>query len=256
MWALAPEGGLHMDFEANHEVRMRKIAALLLENRTGTENWGEIINYPDKPCPKKVANKFFLCCLLDYQIKWQRAWENGERLIMNVLHDPDDIWAAITSFSEEFWRSKFAEYKLHRYPNAHYRLWRIGGDICKRYDGDASKIWQSQESTEVLCRLSELGAGEQISRMIVGALRDCRQIKGSGDVKADVHICRVIGRMFSGKETNKDAAVERARQLNPIDPWQLDSPLWAVGNLYCHANQPDCLKCNLAPVCVYALEHS
>ena len=52
-----------------------------------------------------------------------------------------------------------------------------------------------------LVHLWALGAGDQISRMIAGALRDCGQIKGgSGDVKADLHLRRVLGRAVYGEE--------------------------------------------------------
>ena len=244
-----------IDFEANRDERMQKVAALLLKNRTGTEDWGEISKFAEKPCPKRVANKFLLCCLLDYQMKWAVTWRNGCRLVTDILRDPEDVWAAITSVSQEEWKSKFGEYKLHRFPNAHNRLWRIGAEISDRYDGDASKIWQGRDSAEVLFRLLDLRAGPQISRMIVGALHDCRQIKGTGDVKADVHVCRVLGRTFSGRPTNEAAAIEQARQLNPPDPWQLDWPLWNIGNSLCRPTSPNCPKCYLASHCTYAHEH-
>jgi hypothetical protein len=244
-----------MDIESNRNERMQKVSALLLENRSGNEDWGEISKFAEKPCPKRVANKFLLCCLLDYQMKSAVTWRNCCHLVTDILRDPEDVWAAITSVSQEEWKSKFAEYKLHRFPNAHNRLWRISVEILSRYDGDASKIWQGTDSAGVLFRLLDLRAGPQISRMIVGALLDCRQIKGSGDVKADVHVCRVLGRTFSGGPTNEDAAIEQARQLYPADPWKLDWPLWNVGNLFCHATEPDCPKCYLAPHCIYAHEH-
>ncbi len=244
-----------MDFQANHDERISRVAALLLENRSGKEDWGEISKLAGKPCPKKVANKFLVCCLLDYQMKWEVTWRNGCRLVVDILRDPDDVWLAITSVPQDEWRSKFKEYHLHRFPNAHNRLWRIGREISDRYDGDANKIWQDRESAEALFRLLDLGAGEQISRMIVGALHDCGQIQGTGDVKADVHVCRVLGRIFSGRPTNGAAAIEQARQLNPSDPWQLDWPLWNIGNALCRPKSPNCLKCYLAPHCTYAHGH-
>ena len=151
---------------------------------------------------------------------------------------------------------KFKEYHLHRFPNAHNRLWRIGRQIRNRYDGDAMQIWQSKGSGEVLERLLALNAGEQLSRMIVGALLDCRQIKGSGDVKADLHVCRALGRVVYGEPTNPAAAVELARQLNPSDPWKIDGPLWQVGKSFCRPDTPRCPKCYLTPHCSYSLEHS
>ena len=138
----------------------------------------------------------------------------------------------------------------------HNRLWRIGRRICDEYDGDARRIWEGKESPAVLETLWGLGAGEQVSRMVVGALRDCGQIKGASDVKADVYVCRVLGRAVLGEPTDPATAAELARQLHPADPWQLDWPLWNVGNSQCHATNPACSQCYLAPYCAYALPHS
>lgn len=239
--------------ERDHSERMQQIAGLLLANRNGTEEWGEISRLDGKPCSKRIANKFLACCLLDYQMDSNVAWRNGCRLVEDTLGDPDDVWRAITSVPEPEWLSRWSEYKLHRFPAGHNRLWRIGKVICDRYDGDARRIWEGKDSAQVVERLLALGAGDQISRMIVGALRDCGQVQGTSDVKADVYVCRVLGRAVIGKPTDPDTAAGLARQLHPADPWQLDWPLWNVGKSCCEATHPNCLRCYLAPHCAYAL---
>ena len=107
---------------------------------------------------------------------------------------------------------------------------------------------------DVIKRLWSVGAGEQISRMVVGALRDCGQLSGASDVKADVYVCRVLGRAVCGEQTTPEIALQLARRLYPSDPWQLDGPVWNVGKNHCHANNPDCSPCYLAPHCAYALK--
>jgi endonuclease III len=93
--------------------------------------------------------------------------------------------------------------------------------------------------------------------MIVGALRDCGQIKSTtSDVKGDVYVCRVLGRAVLGEMTDPETAVNLARQLHPADPWQLDAQLWYVGRSYCRATNPNCSHCYLAPHCAYALWRS
>jgi len=89
-----------MTTTTSSEEKLLQVTDLLQKNWVGTEDWGEISKYSGQLCPKKVANKFLLCCLLDYQIKWQRAWENGVRLVQ-TLGDPDDIWTTITSQTEQ-----------------------------------------------------------------------------------------------------------------------------------------------------------
>ena len=237
----------------NSDQRLEQITCLLLANRNGNEDWGEISHLDGKPCSKKHANKFLICCLLDYQIDSNLAWGNGYRLVEDILDDPEDVWKAITSFPESEWASRWREYSLHRFPAGHNRLWRIGKVICDKFSGDARHIWEGQESSEVVERLLQIGAGEQISRMIVGALRDCGQVHGASDVKADVYVCRVLGRAVLGNTTDTTTAAKLARQLHPADPWQIDWSLWNVGKAFCAASQPTCTQCYLSAHCAFAL---
>lgn len=217
-------------------------------------DWGELSQLGDSPCSKKLANKFLLCCLLDYQMRSDLAWSNGERLVDQILNDPDDIWKAITSIPEGEWKAKRAVYRLHRFPAAHDRLWNIARQICSYYGGDARRIWENKEPQASLEALQDLGTGEQISRMVVGALRDCGQIKtqGSSDVKADVYVCRVLGRVVCAKAVEPETAVRLAKQIHPADPWQLDAALWQVGNSVCKLKNPLCSECYLATHCAYS----
>jgi endonuclease III len=185
------------------------------------------------------------------------AWRNGHRLIEDILGNPDDVWRAITSVSDSEWKSKRDEYKLHRFPAGHNRLWRIGKRICDEYEGDARRIWKGKDPPAALEMLWGLGAGDQISRMVVGALRDCGQLTGAtSDVKGDVYVCRVLGRAVLGETTDPETAVRLARRLHPDDPWQLDAQLWYIGKSCCHAGDPNCSQCYLAPHCAYALRRS
>lgn len=229
--------------------QQRQIARLLLAERAEKPDFGDKGEWS-----KKAANMFLLCCLLDYQMHADIAWKNGERLVEEILGNPDDIWRTIKSVSESEWRSKKKEYGLHRFPAAHNRLWPIASRLCNEYDGDARSIWKDKAPAEVLGLLWDLGAGDQISRMIVGALRDCGQIRGEkSDVKADVHVRRVLGRALRGEPVDPETALQLARRLHPTDPWQLDGQLWYIGNHYCKTN-PDCSRCYLAPACRYALD--
>lgn len=232
---------------------LAQIAALLLDNRAGRGDWGL-----GSECSKGVANTFLICCLLDYQWDADVAWKKGEHLVKD-LGDPEKVWETISSFSREAWDSKYEEYgKPHRFRRGYSRLWGIANNICARYDGDARNIWLGKTAFDALVHLWALGAGDQISRMIVGGLRDCGQIRGgSGDVKADVHVRRVLGRAAEGEEisaADPEKAVRLARQLNP-DPWQLDWPLWSVGKSYCRPTTPDWPNCYLRPHCVYYRQH-
>lgn len=236
---------------------LQQIADLLLNNRVGSTDWGEISHLEGKGCSKKIANKFLICCLLDLQSNADVAWKKGEELVdkLGKFGDPEDVWVTISSFSKETWDAKYEEFgRPQRYRWAYRRLWRIANDMCAWHDGDARNIWSGRSPFDALVHLWALGAGDQISRMIVGALRDCGQIIGhSGDVKADLHVRRVLGRAVYGQEVSAGDAtkiIELARKLN-ADSWQLDWPLWNVGKSYCRPTGPKCQSCYLRPHCVY-----
>ena len=89
---------------------------------------------------------------------------------------------------------------LHpRFPSrGHERVGRIARDIVDLFDGDARKIWKSRSPLVVLKLLLCMRVGTKISWMIVGALHDAGQIDGAGDLAPDIHIRRVLGRVFTG----------------------------------------------------------
>jgi endonuclease III len=101
--------------------------------------------------------------------------------------------------------------------------------------------------------VSSIGAGEQITRMIVGALIDTHQINGIGDVKADIHVCRVLGRALTGHNLSPGHATEITRCMYPQNPWFLDRSLFLLGqqSKICAAGIPKCDMCYLRPVCEY-----
>ena len=202
---------------------------------------------------KVRANKFMLGAILDYQIKADTAWENARRLAEDVLGEPKNLWVAITNIDENYWYSDvaFSHYRLHRYPDAHRRVWRIGKQIVDRYKGDARLIWRDRTPSIVLKRLRQIQVGEQISRMIVGALIDTEQIVGQGDLKADLHVRRVLGRVFRGKEFSAKEAHQIADSMVPGDSWKLDDPLYWIGKKKCKRSSPLCDGCDLNGVCMF-----
>jgi hypothetical protein len=119
----------HNDNMNDFQTRQNEVAALPLDNRDRGEDWGEISHLNGKPCSKQQANEFLPCCLLDWQMKADVAWANGYRLVEDILGNPEDLWRAITSVSESAWESKRSEYKLHRFPAGHNRLWKIAKRI-------------------------------------------------------------------------------------------------------------------------------
>jgi hypothetical protein len=151
------------------------------------------------------------------------------------------------------WNLKFDEYHLHRFKKAHDRVWRIGKEIVDRYGGDASRIWADSTLRQVQERLDDLRVGEQISHMIVGALCDTKWINSAGgNVKADRHLNRVVGRVFSGERISSKETIRLTRLMKAESPWLLDKPLFDIGQKHCHPTDPKCGQCYLLAECCYA----
>jgi endonuclease III len=230
------------------------IADQLLQNRAKDEEFWYWLK-PYRSPSIKDANKFLLTSILDYQMRAEVAWENARRLAEDVFGDPDNLWHRITSVSLEEWNKKRQEYSLHRFPKGHERVWTIGKRIVQQYGGDARNIWKHQSIEAASYRFFDLGAGEQISRMIVGALIDTGQISGKGDVKVDIHVRRVLGRILQGNEfsdNETNTVIGITRQMNPENPWLLDRPLYLLGKQICVANDPQCVNCYMRTYCEFA----
>lgn len=208
---------------------------------------------------KKEANKFLLTCVLDYHKDVNSVWDNTQDFVEKKLGDPEDLWGTILRHSLEQWMGKKKDYGLHYLSKAHERVWKIGRDVSESYDGDARNVWEGQAPAVVLQRLHQLGdgkfgVGEMIANMIVGALIDTEQIEGTGDVKADTHVRKILGRVFKGdgfKANQAKECTEFARKIYPPNPWLLDQPLFLLGQQTCNEKAPDCPNCYLRQECLY-----
>ena len=244
---------LNLEFPID-DIKLARVTNLILEHRrpAGKDWWWPLNELNGKPTDKKTANKFLLCNILDWQMNSAKVLENSKRFSLDVLHDPEDLWDTILKYSEEEWMTKYSEFRLHWLHAAHNRVWRIGRNIVKYYDGDARKIWEGKSPGVTIDILNKLGVGENISRMCVGALIDTNQIKGNGDVKADVHLKRVLGRVVKGEPISESEVIEITRKMYPENPWLLDREFWMIGKELCHPNNPKCFECYLKPECLHS----
>ena len=233
--------------------RDQKISRLLIDNRGQDKGFWYWLK-PGQVVSRKDANKFLLGSILDFQMHAEVAWENARRLAEDILGDPEDLWLHIYNVSLSEWNSMRKQYSLHRFPKGHERVWTIGKRIVEQYDGDARKIWESQSIEAAMYRLTDLGVGEQISRMVVGALIDTGQIHGKGDVKVDIHVRRVLGRVLQGEafvQQDQSIVIQWTRAAYAVNPWMLDRPLYLLGKRLCSASQPQCSECFLKSECEY-----
>ena len=240
-----------------NEDKFKRVGRLLLaaRRREGTVQFPFLSDLNGRKASRKSANKFMLCCILDFRARADLVVENATRFAEQDLGDPRDLWHTIVGirrWNSDAVRRRYAP--LHpRFPKrGHARVGRIAREIVERYDGDARKIWRSQAPGMVLKRLEEMNVGPKISRMVVGALYDTKQISGAGDLAPDIHVRRVLGRVFTGEVVSPDEALGIARKIRPRTSWKLDSPLWSLGKAKCKPRNPLCGDCYLQNECRYA----
>ena len=220
--------------------------------------WPWLSDTDGKPIDKKRANKFIFGCIINYQKKAAIVWENAKIFTEKSLGDPEELWKEIVKRypTLESWNAKKNELKIHHLSQAHKRIWTIGKLILEHYDGDIRKTWINKKPVEILeCFKNKLKLGEQISRMVVLALIASKQISGTGDVKADTHVKKVLGRIFYN-HYNKEClsekeATELTRKIYPENPWILDGPLYIIGQDYCKAKETYCDYCDIVSLCDY-----
>ena len=254
-----------------------RVRELLLGNREYSEgelSWPWLSNLHGRPASRKTANKFVLGAIMDYQMKGDHVWNNARILSENILGNPNDLWAAISGKSERAMEDLFRNSassghastpshaaregaakgrSLHRYPRrTSERVRRIASYIAGMYGGDARRIWRGLPTDAILRNLHEMGAGPQTSRMIVGALIDTKQIEGKGDLKADLHVRRVLGRIFRCEEISASEALAIADKMEPGNSWLLNKYIYRLGRGVCK-KRPQCHRCCLRRECSYGL---
>lgn len=198
-----------------------------------------------KPLSKKNANKFILGAIIDYQIEADMAWDNAKRLTESILGDPDNLWDYIVqTYTKNEWALKWRAFKVHRFPAAHNRIWRIGNEIVNRYDGDARRIWQGKKPNTILSNLENMKFGPEISRMVIGVLLTYGEVQGKGDVKADSHVRTVLGRIFN-RDLSTEEAHRIAQTIHPDNPWEIDVTLYDIGKRFCLSDWCYCESCPL-----------
>ena len=233
----------------------RAVAARLEEcraKRREADFWDEL----DAESRKLVANNpfaFLVAVAFDRGMPWQKAWQIPVEIHRKGLLEPE-LLAKMTE--PELVKLLDGLPVRPRYGTT--RGARTLGDAARlvshRFDGDASVIWKGASPAEVEKTLQEIyGLGPGIASMTTRILYDdfgCfRGQESQIDIKPDVHVLRVFQRTGLIDSTSEEGAIQAARRLSPDFPGALDWPAWRIGQLWCHATQPDCAPCWLAAVC-------
>lgn len=206
-------------------------------------------------CP----HAFVMACVVDRQIKAERAWaipyalatklhEQGRDFSMDTLQslDVDAFVALMTS-----------PVPLHRFPNNMARYLHAAVQrIADEYAGDASLIWSGSPPSAVVVNrfLQFKGVGQKIATMATNILVRHFRIPLSDyysvDVSLDVHVRRVFMRLgLVGPSASAEELIYRARAMSPDYPGLVDLPAWEIGRTWCHPTDPECHACSMSDLC-------
>jgi endonuclease III len=193
---------------------------------------------------EKYPHAYVLACLMDRQIKAERAWAI-----------PYSIYKELNSFLLEDLskvgllelKRIFNMNKLHRFNDTMASVFHDAIlQINNKYESDAAKIWSNNPSSSaVVYRFLEFkGSGIKISTMAANILARQFRIPFSDyysiDISPDVHIIRVMKRMgFVPSDANNDMVIYKARELNPDFPGIIDFSCWEIGRTWCRPKLPN-----------------
>jgi endonuclease III len=203
---------------------------------------------------ENTPHAFVLACLMDRQIKAERAWSIPYRIkdIVGSFNIDD-----LTSVSLEEYKNIFNRNILHRFNDIMAEVFYSAvQDIKVKYNGDASLIWSnSPSSAKVVYEFLQFkGSGKKIATMAANIL--ARQFKipfsdyYSIDISPDVHILRVMRRTgLVDSNADLDSIIYKARELNPEFPGIIDFSCWEIGRTWCRPNNPNCNECIIRDDC-------
>jgi endonuclease-3 len=198
---------------------------------------------------------FVLACVMDRQIKAERAWLIPHRVSQKLGGFSFSLLEALSLDNVRDLLSR--PEPLHRFPEEMSRNFHAAVQhIALDYDGDAARMWRHKPaSAEVVLRFLRLrGVGPKIATMAANILaRDFKIPLAdhySIDISADVHVRRVFTRLgLVPEDASLEEIIYTARALNPEFPGILDFPAWEVGRAWCRPRNPQCRDCYLHSVC-------
>ena len=196
---------------------------------------------------------FLVAVAFDRGMPWQKAWQIPTEIHRKGRLDPERL--ASTS------KAKLIKL-LDSLPIRHRWGSRQGARtlsdaarlVCEQFEGDASAIWRNSSPAGVEKTLQEIhGLGAGIAAMATRILHDeFNCFKGQEkqiDVKPDSLLLRVFRRAGLIEQESAKEAKRVARRLSPGFPGALDRPAWRIGQIWCHASNPQCAPCPLTEVC-------
>jgi endonuclease III len=203
---------------------------------------------------KRYPHAYVLACVMDRQIKAERAWEIPYKVSQEIGGFDFD---RLSRLSLAQIKGIFKKNRLHRFNEKISECFYLAIQKIKiDYQGDASKIWNDcPPSAAVVRRFLEFkGVGVKIATMAANILARSFKVPMKDhiciDISPDVHIKRVFQRLgLILKGASIDEIIYCARELNPEYPGIFDPSCWEIGRKWCRPNNPACDECYLNSYC-------
>ena len=197
---------------------------------------------------------FVLGCVMDRQIKADRAWIIPYRFSCELKGFE---FEKLLELEQDWIRDFFVQESLHRFPNRMAdNFYRAIQTIDQKYQGNSSNIWaDTPMSATVVRRFLEFkGVGPKIATMAANILVKIFKVAFADttciDISPDVQVRRVFARLGLVDEgTSIDEVIYRAKELNPEYPGIFDEVVWEIGEGLCRPSNPRCAECCLNEYC-------
>lgn len=208
---------------------------------------------------KNYPHAFVLACVMDRQIKAERAWLIPYEISKEL---GGFEFSRLLSLDLDTVESIFKRKSLHRFNdimahNFYVAILRIH----ERYNDDASNIWEVNPKSATVVRrfLQFRGVGIKIASMAVNILARDFKIPMADklciDISPDVQVRRVFTRLgLIDKNATNDEIIYCARELNPEYPGVFDVSAWEIGRNWCRPTNPNCVGCRLDACCPKILQ--
>jgi endonuclease III len=208
---------------------------------------------------KRQPHAFVLGCVMDRQIKAERAWRIPYELSGRIGGFSMDRLRALSK--ADVGQVMQNPTPLHRFPEKMSgSLYLAIQHIANKYDGDASRIWSNSPSSSIVVyRFLEFkGVGPKIATMAANILARDFKIQFADyysiDISVDVHIKRVFARLgLCPANAKPEQIIYMVRAFNPKFPGIMDLPIWEIGKMWCKSQKPACASCNMNDLCPKSL---